>query len=78
MLEVEESRKIRGDVPAGKEVSACVGFARILLEESEEGGGLIFAIAGEFWAMFSVVFFVFDNALSTAASWVRTVIMIGV
>ena len=78
MLEVEESRKIGGDVPTGKEVSARVGFARILLEESEERGGLLFAIAGEFWAMFSVVFFVFNNALSTAASWARTVIMVGV
>ena len=56
---MEDSTKIRGDVPTGKmEVSARVRFAQMLLDESEEGGGLIFAIADEFWAMFSVDFLI--------------------
>ena len=46
---MEEPKKIGGDVPTGKmEVSERVGFARMLLDESEEGVGLNFAIAGGF------------------------------
>ena len=52
---MEESKKIGGDVPTGRmEVSARIRFARMLLDESEEGVGLNFAIAGGFWDCFAV------------------------
>ena len=50
-----ESGGIRGAGAAGRvRVSARVEFARMLLDESEEGGGLIFAIVDEFWARLSI------------------------
>ena len=36
------------------EVSAFVGFAQILLDESGEEGELIFVITNEFWGTLSV------------------------
>ena len=48
---MEESEKIGGDVPTGRiEVSARVGFAKVLLHELGEGGGLMIAIADGLFA----------------------------
>ena len=58
------------------------------MDELKEGGGLIFAIAENFWARFSVDFLIFITeaaiarlsffyASFTAASWAKMVIMVG-
>ena len=85
-LEIMESGGIGGGGTAGSmEISARVGFTRVLLVRSGEGVGLGFAIAGGCRASFSVAFFVFSSnaaflrlsfllASSTAASWARVVI----